>query len=91
MEMRKRAKCGDSDIEGEYIRSTADYTADGAYLQRITDALGNRTKYAYEEETGLLAEVTDPSGNATSYAYDAADQLTGVTDGTGQIQYSYAK
>lgn len=38
---------------------------------------------------GWLAEVTDPSGNATSYAYDAADQLTGVTDGTGQIQYSY--
>ena len=43
----------------------------------------------YEEETGLLAEVTDPSGNVTSYAYDAADQLTGVTDDTGQIQYSY--
>ena len=85
----KESKIVDADIEEEYIRSTADYTADGAYLQRITDALGNRTKYAYEEETGLLAEVTDPSGNATSYAYDAADQLTGVTDGTGQIQYSY--
>lgn len=47
-----------------------------------TDALGNRTQYAYDENYNVT-KITYPAGETLSYTYDALNRNTSVTDGEG--------
>lgn len=46
-------------------------------MTSVTDALGNKTEYAYTPG-GKLREVLDALGNRTEYTYDMSDRLTRV-------------
>lgn len=64
------------------------YNPAGELVER-TDALGNKTVYAYNE-TGLLVSVTDPQEITTAYSYDLAGNKLTLTDGRGKTtRYSY--
>ena len=53
-----------------------------------TDALGNRTAYAYDR-FGNLASVTDPLGNTTVYGYDLRGNKTHEGGATYPVRYAY--
>lgn len=44
---------------------------------KVTDPLGDETKYAYDAN-GNLETQTDPNGNKTTYTYDADNETTKV-------------
>ncbi|RRD63190.1 RHS repeat-associated core domain-containing protein, partial [Fretibacterium sp. OH1220_COT-178] len=44
-------------------------------MTRVTDALGNRTEFTYNDRS-QLAQVKDPRGNVTAYDYDANGNRT---------------
>ena len=75
---------------GKEMRSSAEYSENGAYLTKLTDGRGNSTEYTYDTSKGLLSSVTDASGNTTSYTYDAStDRMLSVTSGNSTVFYSY--
>ena len=68
------------DAYGQLV-TTNTYDATGD-LTGTTDALGNRTIFAYNP-SGTLASTTDALGHVTQYGYDQAGDVTGVTDASG--------
>ena len=56
------------------LKSTAEYTSNGAFLKKVTDQDGNAATYDYDQNTGLLKSVTDQS-TTTSYTYDSKTNL----------------
>jgi len=67
----------------------------GNDLLRKTDARGNSTEYAVNEDTSKNEEVRDRCGNKTAYEYDGAGRTTKVTskqaDNTeiANVSYTY--
>ena len=49
----------------------------------MTDALGNRTQFAYDEN-GNRSAITDAHNNVTTYMYDNFNQITAITDALNQ-------
>ena len=75
---------------GEEMRSSAEYSPNGAYLTKVTDGRGNSTQYTYDTSKGLLTSTTDAAGNTTSYTYDAnTDRMLSVTSGNSTVFYAY--
>ena len=75
---------------GEEMRSSAEYSPNGAYLTKVTDGRGNSTQYTYNTSKGLLTSTTDAAGNTTSYTYDAnTDRMLSVTSGNSTVFYAY--
>ena len=77
-----------------FIESHSSYTADGNFIQTMTDPLGKVITYNYNTANGLLQSLTDAAGKTTTYTYDGAtDQLKGVSkqvDGqTVAVGYTY--
>ena len=63
--------------ENEYIRTTAEYTANGNQIAKVTDALGYSMAYAYNQQDILTSE-TDAAGHTLTYDYNAMNQLTSM-------------
>ena len=63
--------------ENEYIRTTAEYTANGNQIAKVTDALGYSMAYAYNQKDILTSE-TDAAGHTLTYDYNAMNQLTSM-------------
>ncbi|AJA46845.1 tRNA(Glu)-specific nuclease WapA [Clostridium pasteurianum DSM 525 = ATCC 6013] len=76
-----------------YIQTKAEYTPSGNYIKSLTDSLGNKVSYNYDETKGLLTSSTDAKGSTTNNSYDGMDRLTGVSKTVGGQQitnnYSY--
>ena len=71
--------------------STTTYTRDGyGRMLTMTDALGNTTKYAYEENIDQPTQVDTPEGYMYRYSYDRAGRRTKITTdhGTKELCYS---
>ena len=83
----------DSVTDGEFIKSTAEYTPDKNYIFKTFDAFGNVTQYDYDTSSGLLEKVTDPEGNETVYTYNADNSIDKVTAVNGNlsttVDYTY--
>ena len=83
----------DSVTDGEFIKSTAEYTSDKNYIFKTTDAFGNVTQYDYNTASGLLNKVTDPEGNETVYTYNTDNSVATVTAANGSlsttVNYTY--
>ena len=66
----------------------------GNDLIRETDARGNKTYYAVDDDTSRNEEITDRCGNKTAYEYDTEGRTTKVTsknaNGTALANVSYA-
>lgn len=70
---------------------TKRYTYDPIYLDTITsviDALGNETKYKYDNNDNLT-EVIDALGRQKTYSYDENDQVTEVNMPNTKFKYIY--
>jgi RHS repeat-associated protein len=52
--------------------------------QKVTDALGHVTKYAYDAD-GNLETVTDPNNHATTYTYDPDNEQIKVKKANGIV------
>ena len=62
----------------ETITSSAAYSADGNFLQSVTDSLGHVTTYNYDETTKLLKFIEDANSHRTGYKYDKRNRTTNV-------------
>jgi YD repeat-containing protein len=65
-------------------------TNDAVTIASITNALGQKTSYAYHGGLGLLAQSEDPNKVVTSYQYDGFGRLrtrSAPTDGTLSVSY----
>ena len=79
-----------ADYTPKIVTSSAYGGTHGRYLASSVDALGNVTKYEYNDTTGLTSAVAKPSGTKTSYAYDSkTDMLTSVTEDKSAVSYTY--
>ena len=63
-----------------------------------TDANGNTTRYAYDEQiftvdgNGNLKTKTDPDGYVTTYGYNGLDMVTSINYNDGkEVTYQYNK
>jgi YD repeat-containing protein len=62
----------------------------GAYLSKMTNALGQITSYTYDSCTGLRATVTDPNKATTTTTYELLGRVTNITyPDTGSTSYCY--
>jgi RHS repeat-associated protein len=64
----------------------------GAYLTKVTNALGQITTYAYDFNMGSVTSIQDPNTNAppTTKTYDLMNRLTQVSyPDTGSTKYCY--
>lgn len=74
------------DSSGNNVTITYNYTTDGMYTQDaklgqpllITDSLGRKTHYRYDER-GNVTSAVDDAGNETNITYNIADQPLRVT------------
>lgn len=58
-------------------------------LVRVTDALGQSTRFTYDHRGNRIA-VTDRHGHVSTFAYDSRNRLVRSTDPLGQIErYTY--
>ena len=55
-------------------------------MVKVTDALGNVTKYVYDRRN-RLTETTDALGGTTVTVYDAVGNAVAVTDALGRTTY----
>ena len=62
----------------ETITSSTAYSADGNFLQSVTDSLGHVTTYNYDETTKLLKFIEDANSHRTGYKYDKRNRTTNV-------------
>ena len=77
--------------DGKYIQQYTYYTDNGNYVSKAYDDRGYYIGYTYDDDMGTLSAVRDKRGNTTSYTYNAYnDWITGVSDTTGAVSYSYA-
>jgi RHS repeat-associated protein len=75
------------------IKSSATYTADGNYINTLTDDVNNTVTYNFNTTKGLLDSFVDANTNTTNYQYDSdTDDLKEVyTTVDGQeIRNSYS-
>ncbi|SHJ09847.1 RHS repeat-associated core domain-containing protein [Clostridium amylolyticum] len=72
----KTAKVGDSSL---FIKSTATYTADGNYINSLTDSSGNKINYKYNSSNGTLEEAVDAKEKSTKYTYDPLKRIKTVS------------
>ncbi len=83
----------DSVTDGEFIKSTAEYTGNKNYIFKTTDAFGNVTQYNYDTTSGLLLWVIDPEGNKTEYTYNTDNSIDTITAVNGNlsttVDYTY--
>ena len=56
----------------------------------MTDARGKSVSYGYDTNKGLRTSVTDAKGNVATYSYDSMNRLSGLTQGSAQVGYTYA-
>ncbi len=81
------AKNPDGDMS---LKSTAEYTSNGAFPAKTTDQEGIETTYNYDPNSGLLMSAQD-SSTTTSYTYDEnTNQLTSVTAKWDSYEDEYA-
>ena len=81
------AKKPDGDMS---LKSTAEYTSNGAFPAKTTDQEGIETTYNYDQNSGLLMSAQD-SSTTTSYTYDEnTNQLTSVTAEWDSYEDEYA-
>ncbi|MBV5327356.1 MAG: hypothetical protein JZU65_06915 [Chlorobium sp.] len=57
-------------------------------LASVTDARGNATGYSYNAD-GLLTTITYPEGNSVTVTYNTLQQVTGYTNGTTNLSFTY--
>ena len=74
----------------EYIQTSATYTDVGSFTASMTDARGKSVSYGYDTNKGLRTSVTDAKGNVATYSYDSMNRLSGLTQGSAQVGYTYA-
>jgi RHS repeat-associated protein len=59
-------------------------------LTKLTDRLGQITRYEYEQVFNHVSSMNDPLGHVTRYAYDSLGSLTSVTNALNQTTtYTY--
>lgn len=79
--------------DGKYIKESAEYSFDKAFVTKRTDAAGKETEYDYGSDNyGLLRNVTDPEGNTTYYGYDEDNgrlETMSQTENGCDISYTY--
>lgn len=75
--------------EEKYVEETAEYTSDGKYIKSKIDALGKRTNYEIDSQTGLTKSITDANKNTTKYFYNPKEQITKVEKEDRKIEYEY--
>ena len=75
--------------EKKYIETTGEYSADGRYLTKQTDEVGNEVNYVYDENKGLVTKEIDSNNGETIYNYDAnTDLTTQVSKQVGEKTYT---
>ncbi len=75
--------------EGGVNRRLYEYGVPAANEMTVTDALGNRTIYAFDNQSSIT-RITDASGNMTSMTYDENLNMTSLTDAAGnQTVFTY--
>src|SRR3989442_7219146 len=64
---------------------TNNYEYSSGRLVSISDALGTKSSYAYQNtgNSNLVTQVRDGNGSAYSYVYDSAGQVTQITNPVG--------
>ncbi len=81
---------GSVDTSSPYLKSEQNYTADGNYVDSMTDTAGNTASKITDPQSGKLLSATDPEGNTTTYSYDSVNGLlTQVSSGGVSVSYSY--
>lgn len=71
-----------------YTETTAEYTEDGCFINKITDSLGNATYYKFDLITGLL-KSTITNNIKTEYDYNLKEQITKKNIDKKVIEYKY--
>ena len=74
----------------EFILTSATYTSNGKLVSSMTDARGKSVSYDCDTNKGLRTSVTDAKGNVATYSYDSMNRLSGLTQGSAQVGYTYA-
>lgn len=69
---------------GQPLTTTYTYDPVFNHITGMTDPVGNRITYAYDEN-GNLAAITDPLGHTTTYQYDPFGTLINLTDSMGNV------
>jgi len=72
------------------LNNITSYIYDGNNnLTQVTDPFNNTTVNTYAETTPfLLAQTADPLNHTSFYTYNAHNQLTGVQNGAGDLNYA---
>jgi len=73
----------------EYIEENAHYTEDGRFIKETIDALGEKTVYDIDPNTGLISTITNANNQTTSYTYNQKKELTKVETDDKIIEYNY--
>jgi RHS repeat-associated protein len=77
-----------------FIRSQAQYTANGNYISRSYDPRGYYSQYGYSDNFGVNLSTTDLAGQTVNYTYDGNNsaikmgKLTNVSATVGGTAYS---
>lgn len=67
----------------------ATYTANGRFLESITDSDMISKYYSYNTTSGLISSITNPNGKNTIYQYNNKNQLSRVTYEGKYVDYEY--
>lgn len=71
------------------ISQTYDHNESGK-ITFITNPLGERINFAYNQDDGELTSIRDPRGNLTQYGHDTAGNLSSITYPNGAMKsFSY--
>jgi len=77
-------------VDSDYfIENNIEYSNDGRFITKITDALLNNTKYNINSDTGLLISKTNSKNQTTYYEYNNKNKISSITDVDKKINYIY--
>lgn len=72
-----------------YIENKAEYTADGRFINKVTDTLDNTISYNINTTNGLTNSITDSNNISTNYTYDSKFRPTNISKDNQSVSYEY--
>ncbi|MDD3392599.1 MAG: DNRLRE domain-containing protein [Bacilli bacterium] len=72
-----------------FIESRTEYTADGKFVNKKIDSLGNTINYDVNQTNGLINSITDALDRTTNYTYNTKNQITSISNNNITVNYEY--